>query len=463
VDAIETILDFAMAARLDAMPEATVERGRRAVLDTLGAMYAGVVAEGVAPLTALAQDWGGAPQARLVSGGPRLPAPLAALANGVAARAWDLDDVHELFTCHVNASVVAAALAVADHAPDVSGAAFLEATLLGSEFVCRLAAAPQLSFSTTGMAMTYQCSYLGAALAAARLYGLDRDRTRHAIGIAYARIAGNQQGYVDGAMTVRLMQGVAAEGGVVAAQMAARGLTGAAEMLEGRFGYYNAFQRGAYDPTPLTRDLGAHWENMNVSVKPLYPCCKYTHGPIEATEAALAKAGGDWRRVARLHVTVTNREAYDLVCTERERKWRPQTVTDMQFSLPFTMAFAAVRGGVSLDLLDPASLEDADVAALTQKVEATLDVGNQGDGRGTFPMPGVVTLTRDDGFEVAQPFAAIKGHPSLPMSFDDVADKVRACAAFGLPDWAGVEGAIAAARTLETQPDIGALLPDPGP
>lgn len=459
MDAIEPILDFALAFDLDDAEPAVVERGRQAVLDTLGAMYAGVTAEGIAPLTELAQDWGGRPQARLVVGGPRLPAPLAALVNGVAARAWDLDDVHEQLTCHIDASVVAAALAVADSRSDVSGKDFLEAVLVGSEFVCRLASAPSLSFSATGMAMTYQCAYLGAALAAARLLGLDKDGARHAIGVAYARLAGNQQGYVDGALTVRLMQGVAAEGGVIAAQMAEKGITGASEMLEGRFGYFNAFQRGAYDPTPLARDLGERWENRNVSIKPLYPCCKFTHGPIDATVDALAEAGGDWRRIGRLDVTVTNREAYDLVCTTRERKWRPETVTDAQFSLPFTMAFAAVRGGVGLDLLDPTALQDEDVLGLTQKVEVELDIAKQGDGRGVFPMPGVVTLTRDDGVRVERAFGAVKGHPSLPMTFDEVAEKARACAAFGLPGWNGVEAAIEAARTLERQPDISALLP----
>ena len=301
--AIERIIEFGLTTNFEDIPANVIQSGKHAILDTLGSMYAGAKAEGVASLVDLTREWGGAPQSRLVCGGRRLPAPLAALVNGVAARGWDLDDVHEQFHCHVNASIVPAALAIADHQGGVSGRDFLAAVLVGSEFVCRLAACPKLSFSTTGMSLSYQCTFLGAALTSARLLGLDHDEARHAIGIAYARLAGNQQGYVDGAMTVRLMQGVAAEGGVVAALMASRGLTGASDSLEGRFGYFSAFQRGDYDAEPLTQDLGHHWECKNISLKPLYPCCKYTHGPIDATIESLGQDQYDMEghREARSH------------------------------------------------------------------------------------------------------------------------------------------------------------------
>ena len=458
---IDQIIDFAAGFSAADMYDALRAHAKRSVLDTLASMYAGVKAEGVPGLTALVDEWGGNQQATLVTNGARSSVPMAALVNGAAARGWDLDDVHEQLTCHVNASIVPAAFAVAEYVGGVDGEKLLASIVLGAEFTCRLAAAPLLSFSVTGMPPSYQFTVLGSALTAAWLLGLDHERTLDALGIAYARLAGNHQGYVDGAMTVRLMQGVSAEVGVSAAMMASRGITAAGDILEGRFGYFPIFQRGQYDPAPLTKDLGTYWEQLNISIKPLYPCCKYTHGPIEATIEAVAKAGVPWGEIQKLSVTVTNTEVYDLVCLSRERKWQPKSVVDVQFSLPFTMAYAAVRGNVDLDLLAPEVREDADILALTQRVDAVLDVEKQGDQRGTFPMPGVVTLLTMSGDEVSVPFDRVKGHPSLPMSFDDIAEKARACAAFGLPKWDGVERAISTIRDMTGPFDFSGVLPPP--
>src|SRR3546814_685117 len=135
--------------------------------------------------------------------------------------------------------------------------------------------------------MSYQCGFYGAALVAARLLSLSESQTRHALGIAHARMAGNQQGYLAGASTIRLMQGVAVEGGVLSALMAEQGLTGSTDILDGRFGYYDLAHRGNYERSDLVEGLGnTHWRSLEPSIKPPYPCCKYTHGPIEAAISA---------------------------------------------------------------------------------------------------------------------------------------------------------------------------------
>ncbi|MEQ9328908.1 MAG: MmgE/PrpD family protein [Rhodospirillales bacterium] len=456
---IDEIVEFSRHFEIGSVDASFRERATIAVLDTMASMYAGVTAAGVQELTSLADEWGGNPQATLVTTGRKTSVPLAALINGVAARGWDLDDVHEQFTCHVNASIVPAAMAIAEYLGDVDSEEVLASIILGAEFTCRMAASPMLSFSTTGMAMSYQCTVMGSTLTAARLLKLDHEQTLDALGIAYGRIAGNQQGYVDGAMTVRLMQGVSSDVGVSSAMMAKAGITAAGDVLEGKFGYFNVFQRGEYDPAPLTRDLGTYWEQANISIKPLYPCCKYTHGPIEATVEAVRKSGVTWGEIQKLAVTVTNKEVYDLVCLSRERKWHPTTVVDAQFSLPFTMAFAAINGNVDLSLLAPEARKDADVLALTQRVDAVLNLESQGSRRGTFPMAGTVTLQTMSGDETVVPFEFVKGHPNRPLSFDEVADKARACAAFGLPDWGGVETAIAAIRQMSGRYNSADMLP----
>ncbi len=457
MDAVEDLLDLGLNTRFEDLAPEVLERTRMAVLDTLGAAIAGIRGEGVAPLAALYTDWGGKPEATALPAGTMLPMPAAALLNGLAGRAWDLDDVHEQNTCHINVNVVPAVLALAEGRGPVSGRDFLVAVAVGSEMVCRTSAASRISFSETGSSMSYQCGFYGAALASARMLSLPKDVARHALGIAHARIAGNQQGYVSGAMTVRLMQGIAVEGGLLSALMAQRGVTGSTEILEGKFGYFPVYHRGKYDRNALVEGLGKHWLMMDVSIKPPYPCCKYTHGPIEATVAAMKELGIAAADVAKITVKVTNREVHDLVCTSRERKWNPQSLTDAQFSLPFTVAYAAAHGGVGIETFQPAGLADERARALLPRVEAELDVSAQGEGRGTFPMPGIVTITDKRGRSLEKTVVYVKGHPKNPMTYDDVAAKFRLCAALGRPGWTGADEVIESIRRIEKMPDTGVL------
>ena len=457
MDAVENLLDMGLGTRFEDLAPEVVERTRMAVLDTLGAAIAGISGEGVAPLAAMYKDWGGKAEATALPLGTRLPMPAAAMLNGLAGRAWDLDDVHEQNTCHINVNVVPAALALAEGRGPVGGKDFLTAVAVGAEMVCRTSAASRISFSETGSSMSYQCGFYGAALASARLLGLSKDAARHALGIAHARIAGNQQGYVAGAMTVRLMQGIAVEGGLLSALMAERGVTGSTEILEGKFGYFPVYHRGKYDRNALVEGLGKTWLLMEVSLKPPYPCCKYTHGPIEATVAAMKELGVGPDEIAKITVKVTNREVHDLVCLSRERKWNPQSLTDAQFSLPFTVAYAAANGGVGVETFQPAGLANAGVRALLPKVEAQLDMTAQGEGRGTFPMPGIIRIETRSGRSVDKTVTYVKGHPKNPMTYDEVAAKFRICAALGRPGWTGAEEVIEAIRSIESLQDTGTL------
>lgn len=457
MDAIENLLDMGLNTRYEDLPSAVVERTRMAILDTLGASIAGMTGEGVAPIAQMYQSWGGTTEATALALGQKLPMPAAAMLNGICGRAWDLDDVHEQNTCHVNVNVVPAILAVAEGRGPIHGRDFLSALAIGAEMVCRTSAASRISFSETGSSMSYQCGFYGAALASARLLGLSKDQARHALGIAHARLAGNQQGYIAGAMTVRLMQGVAVEGGLLSALMAEKGVTGSSEILEGKFGYFPVYHRGKYDRHALLDGLGKTWLLMEVSLKPAYPCCKYTHGPIEATVEAMKALGITANEVEKITVKVTNREVHDLVCLSRERKWNPQSLTDAQFSLPFNVAYAAANGGVDVQTFQPAGLANPAARALLSRVDVDLDLAAQGEGRGTFPMPGIVKVQTTSGRSIDKTVVYVKGHPKNPMNYEDVAAKFRTCAALGRPGWKGAEAVIDAVRQIEQLQSAGDL------
>jgi 2-methylcitrate dehydratase PrpD len=455
-DAIEALLRFGLETRYEDLPFAIVERAKMAVLDVLGATIAGIRGEGVAELSSLAHEWGGALQATDLTNGKPLPLPLAGLVNGVAARAWDLDDVHERNRCHVSANIVPAALAVAQARGPVSGKEFLTSIVVGTELICRLARAPLLGFSATGSSVTYQCGFYGAALTASRLMGLSLSQTRHALGIAHARVAGNQQGNIESAMTVKLMQGIAVEGGLLSALMAEKGLGGARQILEGRFGYYAVYQRGQYDRSHLVDGLGSIWHQAEISLKPESPCCRFTHAFIEAAIEA-RQSFRDTERSDQVMIEMSEADAYSLVCTPSERRWHPTTLTDAQFSLPFVMAHALVHGVVNLQSFQPDGLQDPEVAELMGRISVSLrepkvDVNTPGDRVDS------VAIRTTAGRFVSGKVRSARGHPSNPSSFEDVLVKFKACCAFGRPAWSGADAVAEEVRRMEQTKNVATLV-----
>jgi 2-methylcitrate dehydratase PrpD len=452
-DSSVTLVSFAHNLRFEQLPASVVLRTKMALLDTLAAAFAGERSETVAKLSPLVGSWGGRPEATEFGSGRKLPVAAAALLNGVAARVLDLDDVHEQNTCHVSASVVACALAVVESRPGINGAMLLTAIAAGTELCCRVSAAPRISFTQTGQSLSYQCAFLSSALAASMLLGLSQEQTLDALGIAYARIAGNQQGFLSGADTVSLMQGLAAQGGVEAAFMAQQGLSGARDIFEGRFGYFNAYHRGLFDAQELTAGLGEKWKMQETSIKPLYPFCKFVHGPVEALLLAMADAGAAAADLDEIRVEVTNNEVFDIVCSPAAVKWAPVSLRDAQFSLPFLIAWAATYGKVDLTLLAPESCRDARVLELAQRVRVDLRV-EPGAARGRFPMPGVVQIRTRTGLKVGRTVEYVRGHPSNPMQWPELEAKLRAGAEFGRPGWTGSDALCKLILNLEREADL---------
>ncbi|TMR05524.1 MmgE/PrpD family protein [Actinomadura soli] len=447
-------------------PPPVLDRMRLALLDTLAAQIAGLSADGARQVAGLVTHWGGRPEATVHATGERVPRHLAALANATCARAWDLDDVLEHAFCHVSGSVVPAALAVTEAVEaagrrTVSGREFLTAIAIGAEAVCRMALAPRESFTVTGASRTYECGTFGAALTSARLMGLSGERTRHAMGIALSMLCGKQQAFLAGAHTVSLGQGLSAQAGVLAAVMAERGITGAApdiDVLEGRFGYYFTNHRGRYDPDEITTGLGTEWRVLESSIKPLYPCCKFTHTSIAATLDAIRDLDGATGRIEAIEVDVTDREAYDLACAPDGAKRRPSTQAAAQFSMPYAVAVAAVHGRVGPEHFVPAALDDPRVLDVADRVVIKPDLdGERPANRGALPMPAHVTVRLRDGEAITKRATVVKGHPRAPMDFADVAAKFRDCAAFALPAWDGTEAAIESVRAVPSLPSMSAL------
>jgi len=277
------------------------------------------------------------------------------------------------------------------------------------------------------------------------------------LGIAYSQASGNQQSIIEGATVVRVQQGLTTKAGVTSALLAMSGVTGPREVLEGRFGYYPVYHRGEYERGALLDGLGERYEIVNTSIKP-YPCCKWTHQAIEAALGIISEDGVEPEAVEAVEVRL-NRQAYNLVCEPMQFKRRPRSVVDAQFSVPFTVAAAIVRGGVSLDTFTEENIRDPEILEMAQRVETTVDPGIEAR-YGREIAPEIVEVRTTGGETHVRLVEHVRGSPGAPMSFDEVKEKFRRCTAYSAKPvpMENVEEFLGAVTELEKLGDVSSLI-----
>jgi 2-methylcitrate dehydratase PrpD len=426
-DAIISIVDHFLGSKFDELASEVGGATKKSILDVLGSGLAGTDAPGCRELVSQVLDWGGRQESTIIGDGRKVPAPLAALANGTMCRAVDFDDVFEPGTVHASASVVPAALAAAELAGGCNGKEFLTAIAVGIDVLCRLAAANRVPPGISGMNATFQCAYFACAGVAGRLLGLNRTQMIHAMGLAYTQTAGNSQNLLEGTLATRLNQGLAAQGGLNAAIFAWIGFTAAKDVLEGKFGYYPVYQRDEYDRHVLLNDLGRRYEGVNVTTK-LYPCCMHTHAAIDAILSIRRESDITVDQIARIVVRV-NQQGFNFVCFPVERTQRPETIPEAQFSLPYIVAVALIKGEVRLEDFTAVALRNRAVFDLASKVECEVDPEIEQQA-GTKVTPAVIEVHMANGGQFRVRVNERKGSPANPVSFDEVIKKFRQCAAF---------------------------------
>jgi 2-methylcitrate dehydratase PrpD len=381
----------------------------------------------------------------------RLPAPQAALANGAAAHALEMDDTHQGGSIHLGAAVFPAALAAAQLA-GASGDALLRAAAAGYEVAARLAMALQpAEHYARGFHPTGTCGAFGAAAAAALLLGLDGDGVCRALGIAGSQASGSMEFLADGAWTKRLHPGWSACAGLHAAALAAGGFRAPATILEGRFGFFHAYSGAALAHTLTTPADG--FEIMRTGVKP-HACCRYMQAPIDAALSLRARHGIDPASVERVEVGLVA-AGFPIVCEPAAHKRRPRSVVDEQFSLPFGIAVALARGAASPAEFVLETLDDPRVTRLMDRVSAVRDAAL--DAAYPRVWPSWVRIAFRDGREVTEHVTHPLGDPERFPDAAALGTKFRSLARRTL-SVEQVERLAAAAAAVWHAPDIGGLL-----
>ncbi len=412
----EVFARYAMVYREQPLSEAVLHHAKRAVIDWYASLFPGLSTESVGVLErTLAEDLDHG-LARLALGRPAT-ARAAALINGTAAHAAEVDDSFREAMYHPGAATVAAALAAAQLVR-ADGLQFLRAVVLGYEVSTRIGVAMGRAhykfWHSTGTVGTF-----GATAAAASLLQLDEAAFAKALAIAGTFAAGLQQAFRKESMSKPLHAGRAAEAGLLAAELAGSGMSSTLDVFEGESGLGSAMSDGP-DWSQIGSTLGRDFHVTRLTFKN-HIGCGHTFPAIDGALELQRLHGFGHQDIERVHVGIY-KPALDIACHVQ-----PSTADEARFSLNYVVATALVHGSVRLSAYERDRLEDPATLDLMRRVEAVvdpvLDAGFPGRRSAS------VEIVLRDGRRLTHLQPDRKGDPELPLSDEELGSKLIELAA----------------------------------
>ena len=356
---------------------------------------------------------GGAGEASVFLREGKYPARMAAFMNAVYGHGAELDDGNKAAAGHPGVHLLPAVFALAEKLGSTDEDVFL-ALATGYEAYIRIssAAVPGLikrSFHSTGMAGT-----LADAAACARLYHLDAQGIEEAVALA-TTMSGGLLSYGDSRPAIKpLNPAKAAENGLFAAQLAANGMRGPEEALEGPNGWFHAVTDEVHEEYLRGSD---HLLLHDCYFK-LYPSCRHTHCGIDAAVSLHGKIGG--REIAKVRVFIYP-NAIKLAGIRI-----PREADETKFSICYTLATALLQGNYGAADMDPVHLTP-EILELIDRIELIPDESMEDRVkkiRGTR-----VEVVLADGETLEETVLVPKGDPERPLSRADIVEKLHVLAA----------------------------------
>ena len=453
----DAVVEFIQASRWQELPAEAVTIAKRCIIDGLGVMLAGSTQAAAIMVRDHVRDAGGRSDATVFGPVPfRAGAAAAALVNGTSGHALDWDDtqlatsadrIFGLLT-HPTVPPLVAALAVGER-QRASGAQFLEAFLTGFEVECKIAEAIHPDHYKKGFHSSGTIGTFGAAVATAKLLGLDRDAIAHTLAIAASSASGIRVNF--GTMTKPLHVGRASQNGVVAAELAQRGFTGGHDALDPPWGFFQVFSHGqGFDADRIVGTLGnphtIAWPG--VSIKP-YPSGVLGHPTMDAMRRLVIKHDVQPEQITAIRVragsNILNPLRYPIAHNELEAKFCPA----------FMVGAIALRRKAGIHEFTDEFVQSAAVQQMMAKVERVLDP--EIEAKGFEKIRSTVEVDLQDGRTLVEHAdERYRGGPDLPFTREELHEKFADCASLVLPAPA-IEHAFALVESLDQLPDISEL------
>lgn len=421
----ERLAEFGSGLQFEDLPEAITQDIKARVLDIIGICIAATDLPSSHAVSEYVVRSGASGGATGIGVGAGLSAENAAFVNGVLAHSLDYDDTHLPSILHPSASVVPAVLAAAEeHGAD--GRQVITAIAFGLEVCIRLGMAGydrekgNSTFFEYGQHATSICGAMGAAAAVASMPG-SAATIVDAMGVAASMASGIIESNRTGGNVKRIHCGWAAKSAIAAVNLVELGITGPPTVLEGRFGFFQAWLKGEYDPSEISEGLGKRWSMADIFYKP-YPANHFTHAAIDAG-ARLRRRGVLATEISRLTLGVPA-AAKRTVGEPIEIKRAPDTGYMAQFSAPYAVV-AGFLGGSGLEVGLDDYTDELARDPLRRELMSRVDVVTDSRCDEIFPaqFPAILTAELTDGTTITEEVLSNRGGNLNPLSFDELAKK----------------------------------------
>jgi len=406
------LAEYAAGLRYDEIPPEVLQRAKDCIADTVATILFGSQFPWSKMIIAQARRMGSGGNCAILGTGARVCAPAAALAHGAMTHAFEQDNLTFPDSgAHPGAALVSSGLAVAQER-GMNGRDLLTAFVAGAEVMIRIGRATKRTNEARGFHAPGTLGPFGAAVASGKLMNFDAPKMSNALGIAGSTSAGLLEfaHSGNGAMVKRFHLGRAAEGGVLAASLAADGFTGPSTVLEGGAGFLKAFCNDS-DVAELTRGLGETYLSLTIMMK-RFACHITAHTAVEAILDLRNQSGISGRDVASIQIAGSQRMA------TTNNIPAPPDILLAQFSVPFCVALALYKNPIDPFSFDEAAVHDPAIQAMASQVKMTVAPGQDADD-----ISSTVSVTLKDGRVLTQRVTEFLGTPARPLTGRDLRQK----------------------------------------
>ncbi|MRG84841.1 MmgE/PrpD family protein [Salinibacillus xinjiangensis] len=343
-----------------------------------------------------------------------------ALANGTASHSLELDDVINEASLHPAVAVFPAALSTSEYY-DGSGKNFLESAVVGYEVMGRLGKALNPSnVYTRGFHPTGVFGIFGAIATASKVMNLSEEQTSNAFGIAGSQAAASMEFLESGAWTKRIHPGWAAHSGIIATELAKDGFVGPNTVIEGNKGLAHSY---SFDTDLSILGDPFIFENSQMSrtsIKP-HACCRYKQGPLDIILKLVTENDISPEEIDNINVYMVE-TGMPIVSWPEEEKRNPKNTVDIQFSMPFGAAVAALYRKTLLEEYSQKNINNPDVKNMMKKVHCYHDPDLDKEFPKKWPSRVVIETSKGTFTEYLE---YPKGDPENQLSWQELIDKFK--------------------------------------
>ncbi len=408
------LCEFIVNTHFQDIPDEVIRIAKEFVLDSIGSQLVGAREPVSRILREYTKGDSGPREAGVVGAHIQASVINAAFLNGTSNHAPELEACGDFAGSNL-LSIIPVALALGEKYK-VSGKRILEAIVIGFEIQGKMGLATTPASHEKGWCAISLHGTMGAAVTAAKLLELNMDQTEMAIGIAASQAGGLMRHL--GTMAHLLEGGLGCRNGILAADLAKRGVTASHDILDGRSNFWEVYVGAGYHPEKATKDLGNpfYFLSPGTMVKK-YPCCTFTHHGLDAIFELIHRHRLNYEDIASVEVGVTTFIKNALIGGPE-----PPSGDMSRFSLEHCLASAILEKGVNFESFSDEKVRSAKLKEARSKITVTVHP-EWPSGRSHLSIP--VTIKLKDGRELTHKVEKVKGAVDLPMSREEQIERYR--------------------------------------